>query len=873
MAASVLENLSDEEAYLWAILQDYSGLDLAEFTWHDPEADAECWRAWPYQWKWFRNNHHHQIDQCLAEGTLVLTRNGQVPIEDVVIGDEVLTHRGRWRPVTYTWDRGVRPVVAVKGHGHPGLVATVDHKFWIDGTWKIPQPGDRWVTPFLFPEDSVPPIPERTYAPGRPCNVPTDVTDPAFLWLFGLFVAEGSCSSSFGEGGTVNRVTFSIHEDEVEEVQDRLRKVGLRFSAHRVADERCFNIVINSRPVAAWMSEHGGRGARNKHLQPWVFGLNDPQRMAILAGMVYGDGYTRPTGRVEYTTVSKRLAVDTKLLASSLGYFVTITKAEGGVSTIAGRTVQGGERFNVGWHMNGRHNSVKSVIPYGMARVYDLEVAEDHSFVAESIVVSNCGRSVGKSLSIKVRGFAFPFLFPGQEMVVTAPELVHLEPIVSLIEGTFFDVRLGRETMLKGRSSVTHRPFQMNFINGARIIGRIPQKDGRGVKGVHPIWLELDEAQDYPEQGWTELVETLKRGFDGAVWRAHGVTRGVRDKFFEFTQDTPDNKWKVHRYVAMHRPNWTDEEREEKISQYGSRDHPDYRRNVLGLHGDATNPLFVLHQLMKCVDDDETSDYNQEEYFKTRITGEMLEDKYGSSDIEYYLNFPSRHQSDYQFFWVGEDVGYTNHPSEILVFGEYRPPKAKQSVLKLLSRVHLARVNHRDQVRAMLHIINFYRPKVFAMDRTGLGLPLFQDLQNRAGEIPALQSAVETIKGYNFSSKILVDFDSTVVVDPDFGDAVKDAGIERNVLEYATDRLRVLVDQQRLQLPWDRDLIGEFQGQTFTYTRGAMDQYGRKRFSQGKYHALDAARMAALGQAQFSIEEFTKKKAAPVILDAFIDGW
>ena len=34
---SVLEKLSDEECYLWAILSDPSGLDQAEFLWTDAE--------------------------------------------------------------------------------------------------------------------------------------------------------------------------------------------------------------------------------------------------------------------------------------------------------------------------------------------------------------------------------------------------------------------------------------------------------------------------------------------------------------------------------------------------------------------------------------------------------------------------------------------------------------------------------------------------------------------------------------------------------------------------------------------------------------------------------------------------------------------
>ncbi len=42
---------------------------------------------------------HPKPDICFRRGTLVTTRRGPVPIEDVKIGDDALTHLGRWRPV------------------------------------------------------------------------------------------------------------------------------------------------------------------------------------------------------------------------------------------------------------------------------------------------------------------------------------------------------------------------------------------------------------------------------------------------------------------------------------------------------------------------------------------------------------------------------------------------------------------------------------------------------------------------------------------------------------------------------------------------------------------------------------------------------
>ena len=484
-------------------------------------------------------------------------------------------------------------------------------------------------------------------------------------------------------------------------------------------------------------------------------------------------------------------------------------------------------------------------------------------------------RSGGKSLSIKLRGFAFPFVHPGQEMVVTAPELIHLEPITKLIEDAFFSTRIGRVMLQKGRSAVSHRPFQVNFKNGASIKGRIPQRDGKGVKGIHPVWLEMDESQDFPAKGFTEIIETLNRGAgDGACWRIHGVTKGVRDDFYELTTD-PDKGFTVHRYTAQWRPTWNDAERKDKEAMYGSRDDPDYRRNVLGAHGDATSPLFVLHRLMQCVDSDIESAYNVDEYVFQRITAEEIADNNGM--IESLLELPGIHTDRYRTFWCGMDVGWTQAPSEILVFAEETIDKTAMTALrragkaapvqgetrlKLLNRIQLVRVGEPDQTKVIVQVLAHYRPRAFAMDSTGAGLPLFQRAQEQNPD------DATRIKGYTFSSKILVAFDNTKILPNDITkeELVKEAGILRNVKEYSTDRLRYLVDNQRLWMPWDKDFIGEFEGATVEQQKMTIDQYG-KRYSAGKDHALDASRMAAMGWSQYAIEEFVQKpeKPAPVI--------
>ncbi|WP_431935813.1 Hint domain-containing protein [Micromonospora sp. RP3T] len=69
---------------------------------------------------------------CFPAGTWIRTRAGQVPIEAVRVGDEVLTHTGGWRCVYETLDQAYEgPMVTVEA-GPLRVTATADHPFLIE---------------------------------------------------------------------------------------------------------------------------------------------------------------------------------------------------------------------------------------------------------------------------------------------------------------------------------------------------------------------------------------------------------------------------------------------------------------------------------------------------------------------------------------------------------------------------------------------------------------------------------------------------------------------------------------------------------------------------------------------------------------------
>lgn len=536
--------------------------------------------------------------------------------------------------------------------------------------------------------------------------------------------------------------------------------------------------------------------------------------------------------------------------------------------------------------------------------------------------VDQAGRSVGKSESIMAQALEFPFAFPGQEFVIVAPEGTHADAITDRIEMRLRQSRLLSSMLVHGRSGIKHKPFVATFENGARVYTRLPQRSGVGLKGIHPAVLHVDEAQDVSDKAWKELPEVVRWEIPGAAWKVHGVSKGIQgDAFYRMTQ--PGSGFTIHKYTGIHKPTWTLKERAQKIKEYGgSVDSPDYKRNVLGEHGAAMNRLFALDRLFACVDTMEASEYNQHEYFMADITADALVARVTeatgvnarietSSDdmaamLRTMLDFPAMHKKyEHGVFWVGMDVGVIGDPSEIMVFVEYTPDKAERqrnrraeiavpepgmTRFKLLTRIKLRLLPLPLQAQVVMWVIENYRPRAFALDRTGVGLGLLQELEKLAGgrfvineaadQNPVTPAAAElaadsltAIKGYNFSEKIVIRIDEKKADElglVDLAEILDKAGDRQVVKDRGTDVLREYVDTRRLMLPYDQDVINQLNGQTWAPSQEPIDKYGRRRssYSIGVFHITDAARMFALARSQEAIESLfaqTREPAAPVI--------
>lgn len=335
---------------------------------------------------------------CFAAGSLVLTSGGWLPIEEVRIGMLVLTHRGRWRPVVDTITREAK-VLEVTGLGHPRLLTTADHPLLTRDGWISAREAKEWASPAFIERFPV-------------SHVPYEMS-PSFCRLIGCFLGDGYTSikrrrQQPGQEACSLVITCGHTEHEISRVAETIEEAGFKGTMKKVRTGHIFTVY--SADLARWLRAHFGVYSHGKFIPPWVHGLDEKAREALLAGYLEADGYRAPTGVWHANTVSKALAFGVKLLAQSLGYGCRLYREAPGTTTIEGRQYAAREKWKLvgkphsptsGVHTRGRtivaaggHHfaPIRKRVERDVAElVYDLTVEEDHSYVVEGIVVHNCG--------------------------------------------------------------------------------------------------------------------------------------------------------------------------------------------------------------------------------------------------------------------------------------------------------------------------------------------------------------------------------------------------------------------------------------------------------------------------------------------------
>jgi hypothetical protein len=360
---------------------------------------------------------------CLTPDTLVITESGPKPIEDVRVGELILTHKGRYRRVTHTLSRPFSGEVLTLRSGAVSELfptrVTAEHPVW---TRRVSyRSGGQRLTAFNWRgageiREGHPKRSRDHYAYPRSINDRRtgELTAPGFelpitvelMTLIGWYIAEGYVTKSVGRG--YHRVTFCLGHSEIERryAEDIVRAANVLGLCAKVYYLKIgFRIVIENVKLARWIINEFGTGSSTKVLPLWLRLLPCGYLKPFVNAWANGDGWHQikkgsPTWKV--TTVSRNLAIGLREIALRMGMSCTINRHPMS-DLIQGREVNVKQGYTVIFHYPRRIK--KSVIsdeeyvyshveesarsPYE-GLVYNLEVDEDNSYCTPAFALHNC---------------------------------------------------------------------------------------------------------------------------------------------------------------------------------------------------------------------------------------------------------------------------------------------------------------------------------------------------------------------------------------------------------------------------------------------------------------------------------------------------
>lgn len=373
----------------------------------------------------------HYVEGCFLAGARVRTRTGEKPIEQIEVGDEVLTHQGRYRNVYHTMNRPYRgDVYSIRffGDSDRQLQVTADHPLLVVRRKRQNERNKEfnlvWTTASTLKDGDYLAIPvpqpemEMAYAGvtipfGRGRHQPIEryvefPQEKDFYRLLGYYFAEGHADNG-------HYLSFSFHVEEKELLDDVRALIEKYFGKSPVANRPRQNgqiLVLSSTETARAFTREFGANVYEKHVPEWVLSAPLDLLAELVRGMWCGDGsYDARKNMFRYNTISANLAYSFRDALLRLGipasvnlqsraeprqdiYTVVISSpANSRFGEIVGVDAEDGDLSGSPFQLdeNFLYVPIREISKEKLETdVYNFSVEEDESYVCEGVVSHNC---------------------------------------------------------------------------------------------------------------------------------------------------------------------------------------------------------------------------------------------------------------------------------------------------------------------------------------------------------------------------------------------------------------------------------------------------------------------------------------------------
>lgn len=361
---------------------------------------------------------------CFVEGTMVLTENGYLPIEKVISGDKVLTHKNRYMKVKKTMINHTNKIIGFRTPVSETIYCTSEHPIYIrknnrkwnnvkkkyDRVFEKPiwksaseiQVGD-YVGTAINQIEELPDWNGYFYYQNQyklSLNTKNELSNlfknKSFWYLVGRYIGDGWLNSSDEKS-----VIICCRNDEIPLITEALENIGLHYS---ISKQSTINrIQITKKELNIYLRRFG-HGASSKHLTKDIINLPVDLLRCFLKGYIDSDGcFTQ--GRYKITTVSRRLAYEIGECIAKVYHrpFSIYFTARPKTHVIEGRIVNQKDTYQICWKAKEDKKDmafyecgyiwspIKKVHEEDTNElVYNLEVEEDNSYLVQGVIVHNC---------------------------------------------------------------------------------------------------------------------------------------------------------------------------------------------------------------------------------------------------------------------------------------------------------------------------------------------------------------------------------------------------------------------------------------------------------------------------------------------------
>jgi len=390
-------------------------------------------KVWAYP-TWFTESF------CQLPGSLVFTKEGMKPIEEIREGDLVLTHKGRFRRVTHTikkqYDGTVYSIKRRKDFNpitvtseHPIYVATFHKRSDAQGNRIYSEEHKKvtWIPPGEMKEELCYLISPRMQFGNKASILLSDYIDlpvldgklssnhnhpryskveneipitEEFAYILGIFAAEGCVSrtrSRSSKRDWMSQIIFALHIRE-KTITDKIIKFFGKGTI-RQTSENGITIATSNSVWANFLDSVIGR-KRDKKIPDFIWDCPAEIQAAFVNGLFDGDGSKSKTPRgnagttkpyFHYTTISPSLAYGMAQLLANQGFYPGIVYSKNRRAYTLNWTSPPGPSVQHHEIEEGYVTRIKSIQKTEYSGfVYNFDVEEDESYVTDRTIVHNC---------------------------------------------------------------------------------------------------------------------------------------------------------------------------------------------------------------------------------------------------------------------------------------------------------------------------------------------------------------------------------------------------------------------------------------------------------------------------------------------------